>query len=651
MPEPVSAGPGRCPPAEPNRPAGRARGRWWLCLGAALALALLVWMAPVLQRAAATGAIPYDPDLILRFDGVGNGHGVGMSQWGAYGRALDGQSADEIIDAYYSDVEIEQRDLSQQPLRVLISDDYRAPAVDGSYPASNGLRGQIWAWGGPWEVAGLSEPVEAGGRIELLSYPGEAKYLVQIFNSAGVRVGQFDMYRWIRLQPLSPSTTFQIWYKETSPVPGGGGSIYFDVFRGGMRLIVRPGGTLRTVNEVDIEQYLRGVVPVEVVHDWPLEALRAQAMAARTFAANRLSRGGVDWDVDDTPFSQVYMGANAEEPETDLAVFTTAGQVITHDDAPINALYFSSFGGRTENSEDVFGQPRPWLRSRSDVNADGRPYDSHGPWSAWSTAEFAMSHLAQALAGRANSDVGQLRSIDFSDRSESGAVRNVTIVGSTRTITVTGEFFVQIFNVRTPPALGLLYSHNFEVATPGRQIPVAPIAGPDPGIPAGSYYYPQTGQIIGTEFLGHFLQNGGVQAFGIPLTAPLTERGKLVQYFEKARLERDPALAGTPYEIALGLLGSELTEGSSFVADPPDTNAGDLQFPETGHSVRGAMRDYFLANGGVDRFGFPISGQITRDGVVVQHFQRARLEHPVANPNQVIAANLGSELLQRRGRL
>ena len=349
-----------------------------LGLGVLLALAMVISAAPGGQSATATGAIPYDPNLILRFDGVGNGHGVGMSQWGAYGRALDGQTAEEIVRAYYSDVQIEQRDLSQQELRVLVSDDYRAPAVDGSYVGSNGLQGQIWGWGGPWEIAGLCPPVESGGHIELQSYPGEAKHLVQVFNSSRTRVCQFDMYQWIRLRPLSASTTFQVWYKETSETSPGSGH-FFDVYRGGLRIIVRPGGTLRTINEVDVEQYLRGVVPVEVVHDWPLEALRAQAMAARTFAVSRIARGGADWDVDDTPFSQVYMGANAEEPETDLAVFTTAGNVITHGGSPINALYFSSFGARTENSEDVFSAAQPWLRSRPDVDASGLPYDALGP--------------------------------------------------------------------------------------------------------------------------------------------------------------------------------------------------------------------------------------------------------------------------------
>lgn len=617
----------------------------------ALALALAVSAAAGANSVRADGAIPYDPNLVLRFDGIGNGHGVGMSQWGAYGRALDGQTAEEIVHAYYSDVAIEQRDLSQQQLRVLISDDYRAPAVDGSYAGSNGLRGQIWAWGGPWEIAGLSDPVEAGGRVEFSSYPGEAKYLVQIFNSQSVRVGQFDMYRWIRLRPLSASTTFQVWYKETTPVPGGNGAIYYDVFRGGMRVIVRPGGTLRTINEVDVEQYLRGVVPVEVVHDWPLEALRAQAMAARTFAVSRIARGGVDWDVDDTPFSQVYMGVNAEEPETDLAVFTTAGQVITHDGAPINALYFSSFGSRTENSEDVFSAAQPWLRSRPDVDGAGLPYDALGPWTGWSTSEFAMSHLATALAARANTDVGQLRSIDFSDRSESGAVRRVTIAGSSRQITVAGEFFVQVFNVRTPTELGLLYSHNFEVVTPGRTTPVALIPGPDPGIEKGSFYYPQTGRTVSPQFLDFFRNGGGIATFGVPLTEPRNEGGKLVQYFEKARLELNPELAGTPYLITLGLLGSELTAGVSFSPDPADTAQGDAFFPETGHSVRGAMLDYFRSNGGIDRFGFPISGQIARGGLVVQHFQRARLEHPAGFPDLVATANVGSELLQGLGRL
>ena len=630
-------------------PAGRTARR--LLAAAALALALLAWLSAGSSPAGADGAIAYDPNLVLRFDGVGNGHGVGMSQWGTYGRALDGQTAEEIVHAYYSDIEIERRDLSNQPLRVLVSDDYRAPAVDGSYAGSNGLRGQIWAWGGSWEIAGLSDPVGPGGRVEFLSYPGEAKYLVKVFNSASVQLQQFDMYRWIRIRPLSDATTFQLWYKKTNPVPGGGGSIYYDVYRGGMRVIVQPGGTLRTINEVDVEQYLRGVVPVEVVHDWPLEALRAQAMAARTFAVSRIARGGVDWDVDDTPFSQVYMGVNAEEAETDAAIQSTAGQILTHDDAPINALYFSSFGARTENSEDVFSTAQPWLRSRPDVDEDGRPFDALGPWTGWSTSEFEMSHLARALAGRANTEVGQLRSIDFSDRSESGALRRVTIVGSQRTITVSGEFFVQVFNVRTPRELGLLYSHNFAVVTPGRTTPVAPIPGPEPDIPEGAYYYPQTGQSVAPPFLEFFRSRGGAAAFGLPLTAPANEGGRLVQYFEKARIESNPAQAGTPYAITLGLLGSELTSGISFSPDPADASRGDVYFPETGHSLRGAMLAFFNANGGIDRFGYPISGQIARDGLLVQHFQRARLEHPAASPGQVAIANVGSELLQKLGRL
>ena len=227
----------------------------------------------------------------------------------------------------------------------------------------------------------------------------------------------------------------------------------------------------------------------------------------------------------------------------------------------------------------------------------------------------------------------------------------MTITGSNREITVTGEFFVQVFNVRTPPELGLLYSHNFEVVTPGRTTPVAPIAGPEPDFPQGTYYYPQTGQVVAQQLLEFFRDRGGVAAFGLPLTPFISEHGKRVQYFEKARIEYDSSLAGTPYEVTLGLLGSELSAGISYSPDPSDPGAGDIFFAETGHSVRGAMREYFQNNGGVDRFGYPISGQIPLGGLVVQHFQRARIEHPAGQPEQLSTANVGSELLQRRGRL
>ena len=617
-------------------------------VGLALVLALLIGPGPV----GANSKIAYDPDLRIRFEGVGNGHGVGMSQWGAYGRALAGQRADEIIHAYYTDVAIEQRNLDEQEIRVLVSSGYRAPAVDASYAGTGGLRGQIFAWGGPWEIAGLTVPIEAGGRIELLSYPGEAKYLVQVFNSGNVQLSQFEMYRWIRIRPLSPATTFQVWYKETAPVPGGAGAIYYDVYRGGLRLIVRGDGTVDTVNEVPIEQYLRGVVPVEVVHDWPIEAIKAQAMAARTFALDRIAGGGVDWDTGDTVFSQAYLGANAEQENTDLAVSDTRGLVITHAGLPINALYFSSFGGRTENSEEVFGGAEPWLRSRSDLDENGQPFDAVGPWGSWSTPEFPMSQLAQAFAQKSNTDVGELVAVDFSDRSSSGAVRNVTITGSLREIVVTGEFFIQVFNVRTARSSGILYSHNFEAVLPDQP---PPVVGPDPSpalgptIPGGAYFYPQTGHWIGGPILDFYLGNGGVAAFGLPLTGQLPEHGRIVQYFEKARIELPPGPAAGPGGITLGLLSQELLGETEFVPDLRPLGEGDLRFAETGFSVRGVLRQFFTDNGGVFRFGYPISPSYQSGRLTVQHFQRATINFPSDREDLMAVTNVGSQLLQQRG--
>jgi stage II sporulation protein D len=139
-------------------------------------------------------------------------------------------------------------------------------------------------------------------------------------------------------------------------------------YRGRLEVFANTRGTLTVVNVVPLEEYVRGVVPNELSPGgWPeIEALKAQAVAARTYAVSNLGRFAAEgYDLTPDTRSQVYGGRSTEHPLTDRAVFETRGRVATYAGRPINALYTSTCGGRTEDAEAIFGgDPVPYLRGR-----------------------------------------------------------------------------------------------------------------------------------------------------------------------------------------------------------------------------------------------------------------------------------------------
>jgi stage II sporulation protein D len=139
-------------------------------------------------------------------------------------------------------------------------------------------------------------------------------------------------------------------------------------YRGRLEVFANTRGSLTVVNVVSLEDYVRGVVPNELSPGgWPeLEALKAQAVAARTYAVSNLGRFASDgYDLTPDTRSQVYGGRTTEHTLTDRAVFETRGRVATYQGRPINALYTSTCGGRTEDAENIFGgDAPPYLRGR-----------------------------------------------------------------------------------------------------------------------------------------------------------------------------------------------------------------------------------------------------------------------------------------------
>jgi stage II sporulation protein D (peptidoglycan lytic transglycosylase) len=160
-------------------------------------------------------------------------------------------------------------------------------------------------------------------------------------------------------------------------------------YRGVLELRRTSGGRVTVVNELDLESYLYGVIKGEVDPRWPPEAVRAQAVAARTLAVQRMtaahssaqgaSIGGAGFDLPATTDAQVYLGAAAEDPAATAAVDATRGLVVTYEGRPIFAAYHSNSGGHTEDSENVWGTPHPYLRGVAD------PYALEAPGVTWST--------------------------------------------------------------------------------------------------------------------------------------------------------------------------------------------------------------------------------------------------------------------------
>ncbi len=158
---------------------------------------------------------------------------------------------------------------------------------------------------------------------------------------------------------------------------------------------------------------------------------------------------------------------------------------------------------------------------------------------------------------------------------------------------------------------------------------------------------------IDARFVRLWRARGGLDIFGLPLTdAIVLPSGVVVQYFERARLEYHPELAGTAYEILLGRLAVELGYATPPVAAP--TTAVELRwfFPETGHLLARDFRTYWQAHSGLLLFGYPIGEAVTEDGRLVQYFERARLElHPelAGTPYAVQIGHLGVQVLQPEG--
>ncbi|MBD2096494.1 SpoIID/LytB domain-containing protein [Trichocoleus sp. FACHB-591] len=225
----------------------------------------------------------------------------------------------------------------------------------------------------------------------------------------------------------------QIWVEPT-----GGGYVWIgDRWYRGRAFLVPTAKGLTAVNYVDLEQYLYSVVAAEMIPSWPQEALKAQAIAARSYALyQRQSSANSVYDVGDTQAWQVYEGVAKETSTTQAAVNATAGQVLTHSGRIIEAVFHSSSGGHTENVEDVWKQPLPYLRGVQD-------YDQGAPVYQW-TKTFSNSELSNRISG-----VGNVISMQPARTTPQGRIVTMKVVGDAGSRTISGSALRDALGLRS----------------------------------------------------------------------------------------------------------------------------------------------------------------------------------------------------------
>jgi stage II sporulation protein D len=277
---------------------------------------------------------------VVAFTGHGWGHGLGLSQWGAYGYASHGLAYDKILAHYYPGTTLGAARISA--VRVLVASRPKVTLASTT----------------PWTI------VDAMGAKTTLD-AGELT-LDTTFTLDGTQ-----------LRPPLKVTA-------TEPV-----SVAGHPYRGKVSVSL-DGKLVDVVDSVGLEQYLKAVVPSEMPSKWPAAALEAQAVAARSYALANLTKGR-PFDLYADARSQVYGGIDTEAPTTSAAVDATKGQVLLYNGKVANTFFFSTSGGRTVSALEATGVDVPYLVSVGD------PYDALSPYHDWGPVLYDAKAVAKEL--------------------------------------------------------------------------------------------------------------------------------------------------------------------------------------------------------------------------------------------------------------
>jgi stage II sporulation protein D len=356
-------------------------------LPTALLAALACAMPSVMPcvASAATRAVAKTPKIHGTFEitGAGFGHGIGMSQYGAMGFALHGWNHQAILSHYYQGTSLVG--VKDSTVTVLLNDGA------ASFTGASAANGHTLS---PSKRYGV---LAAGSKLELIS--------------GGRRDGTFSA-------PLNVSGS-------ALDVIGKGR------YSGSLTFYPDGAGAVLTVNDVDLENYVRGVIAEEMPASWPQQALEAQAIAARSYVLADVPVS-TEYDVYSDTRSQMYGGISAETPATNLAEGATRGQVVESAGRVIPTYFFSSSGGHTEDIQNVWlgVSPASYLTGVSD------PYDDSGdnPYYRWSD-KLSLSTAAERLTGLYK---GTFEGIKVLRHGVSPRIVSASVVGSKGATTVSG---------------------------------------------------------------------------------------------------------------------------------------------------------------------------------------------------------------------
>ena len=371
-----------------------------MTLGGLVSTLLAAAPAPPLSTTSSTSTVTTSPaSSVVVVSGHGWGHGLGLSQWGAYGYAKHGWSFDRILLHYYSGTTLGPAKVST--VRVLL-----ASAKQATITSTDS-----------WTV------VDAAGTKVVLD-PGPLVLKAKL------------------VLPDHPELQPPFTFVGKQPLLVG------KVAYRGKLSVSADGKLVQVIDTLGLEAYLKGVVPAEMPSAWPSEALKAQAVAARSYALANVTTGRA-FDLYGDTRSQVFGGVKVENAATSAAVDATKGQVVLYKGKVANTLFFSTSGGRTASALESTGLDVPYLVPVAD------PYDTASPYHDWGPVLLDAATVAKQF--KLASPIADLQTTT----GPSGRVKSLTVFSDDESqVTMTGNQVRGALELRstwfTPALLQLL---------------------------------------------------------------------------------------------------------------------------------------------------------------------------------------------------